>query len=316
LFAAALATCAALYLPPSHAQYPSKPIRLIVPVAAGGSTDAVARIVAAQLSQAFGQAVVVENRAGADGAIAGDMVAKSAADGYTYLFGNATTLVGVPVLRKIPPYDPLTAFTPVSFLGRLHFFLYAHSSVPARSVQELIQYARANPGKLNYGTGNMISHLAMSQLMKSAGISLVHVPYKGEGLAIPDFIAGRFDVAFVTTGTVLNFVKDGRLRVLATLGDRRSGFAPEVPSMVEAGVPGAAVTGWNALFGPPKMPAEVVALMSQEINRILAKPDIRELFARQYIDAEGSTPEALAAILKEQFTLFARAAKDAGIQPD
>jgi len=315
-FATTLVACAAFYLPPVHAQYPSKPIRWIVPVPAGGSSDAGARIIGAQLSQRLGQPIIVENRVGADGAIAGDAVARSPADGYTFLFSNATTLVGVPALRKNPPYDSRTAFTPVTLLGRLHFFLYTHPSVPAASLRELIEYARANPGKLNYGTGNVTAHIAMTQLMKSAGISMVHVPYKGEGASIPDFLAGRFDVSFITTGSAINYVKDGRLRILATLGDKRSGYAPEIPTLAEAGSPGARVSGWNALLGPAKLPADVVALMSREVNAVLAMPDVRQKLALQFFDAEGSTPEALAVFVRDQLAIWSQAVKEAGIQPE
>jgi tripartite-type tricarboxylate transporter receptor subunit TctC len=312
----AFVACAVSFPLSGNAQYPSKPIRFLVPVPAGGSSDAAARIIASQLTQSVGQPILVENRVGADGAIAGDAVAKAPPDGYTFLFGNATTVVGIPVLRKNAPYDPRTAFTPISFIGRLPFFLYVHSSVPAKSLHELIQFARANPGKLNYGTGNVVSQIAMFQLMKSAGIGLVHVPYKGEGALIPDFIAGRLEVSFITSGSVLNYVKDGRLRVLAVLGDKRSGFAPDVPSMAEQGMEGGSVTGWNALFGPAKTPQDVIMVMSRELNRVLAKADVREQLARQFVDAEGSSPEALAIMVKEQLALFRQAARNAGIEPD
>jgi tripartite-type tricarboxylate transporter receptor subunit TctC len=296
--------------------YPSTPIRMIVPFPPGGAADAAARIVAHPMSQLLGQPVVLESRPGADGAIAGDLVLKSPADGYTLLFGTVTGIVGLPVLRKNPPYDPREAFTPISMVGRFNFFLFTHADVPAKSVQELIAYAKANPGKLNYGTGNATAIVATAQFMTLAGIKMVHVPYKGDAPTITDLVAGRVQLGFITTATAMAHAKEGRLRVLATLLDNRSPQAPEVPTMVEAGVRGVTVTPWAALFGPAKLPKEIVDRLSREVNATVSRADVREQLAKQLFNGEGSTPEWTANYVRDQMQAWAQAAKDGGIQPD
>src|SRR5918992_2760920 len=185
----------------ASAQYPDKAIRLIVPFPPGGAAEVGARIYATPLSQALGQPVVVDTRPGADGAIAADLVMKAPPDGYTLFYATNTAFNGVPVTRKNPPYDPLTDFTPVSFVGYFGFFLFSHPSVPAKSVAELISYARANPGKLNYGSGNSTSQLFGAQLKKLENLDIVHVPYKGDGPLTVDLLGGRVQLAFATPGT-------------------------------------------------------------------------------------------------------------------
>jgi tripartite-type tricarboxylate transporter receptor subunit TctC len=187
----AAVTLVALAALPAAAQYPSKPIRIIVPFPAGSATDTVARILAAPLSQALGQPVIVEDKPGADGAIAGELVAKSAPDVYTLLMATNSPLAAVPLLRKNPPYDPITDFTPISLIGRYTFYLLVHAGVPAKTLTELLDYARANPDKLNYATGNTTGILSTAQLMSLGKIKMVHVPYKGEPAGITDLVGGR-----------------------------------------------------------------------------------------------------------------------------
>lgn len=314
--AAALVIMIASAISVAFAQYPSKPIRIIVPFPTGGAADNTTRIVSQPLSQQLGQPVIVENRAGADGAIAADVVIKSAADGYTLFFGTNTALVAVPVLRKNPPYDSREAFTPIGLVGRFLFFVFVNSSVPARTVPEFIQHSRNNPEKLNYGTGSSTAIIATMQMMRLAGINMVHVPYKGEAAAITDLLAGHIDFAMVTTASALSLAKEGRLRNLATLLPQRSSLAPEVPTLVEAGVNGVSVTPWAALLGPAKLPREIVDQLSRELNIVLKRTDVREQLSRQAFEAEGSSPEAMTAFLAEQAGAWARAAKEAGIQPD
>src|SRR6185436_5520590 len=186
----------ALVLPEALAQYPNKPIRLIVPFPASGAADLAARVIAKPLSEELGQPIVIDNRGGADGAIAGDLLVKAAPDGYTLLFGTNTGMLAAPTLRKTPPYDPIADFTPISLIGRFGFFLFVHSSVPATNVQELIAHIRANPGKLNYGTGNSTSIIATGQLIRQEKLDLVHVPYKGDAGVTTDIIAGRLQMVF------------------------------------------------------------------------------------------------------------------------
>src|SRR5712691_4650960 len=244
------------------AQYPTKPVRVVVPLLAGGPADTAARIVGQSLSQAIGQPVVIENKPGADGAIATQAVLSSPADGYTLFFGGNSHLVGVPLMHTSPTFDPVTDFAPISFIGRYAFCLFVHPGIPAKSVAELIAYARANPDKLNYATSTLVEFMATVQLLNSGGISMVRVPYKGAAQAIHDLVAGR-------------------LRVLATTLPRRSATAPDVPTMVEAGVPGVTISPWAGIFGPAKTPKEIVDRLSHELNVVLRLPDVRAQFDKQ-----------------------------------
>jgi tripartite-type tricarboxylate transporter receptor subunit TctC len=274
----------------AFAQYPSKPVRIVVPFPPGGGADNSARIVGQSLAQALGQPMLIENRAGADGVIGAEAVINAAPDGYTLFFGTNTALVAVPVLRKNPPYDSRVAFTPISLLGRFVFFAYVSASVPANTVAEFIQYAKSNPGKLNYGTGSSTAIVATVQMMRLAGISMVQVPYKGEAPNIADLMAGRVQFAMLTTASALALAKEGRLRVLATLLPNRSSLAPEVPTMVEAGLSGVSILPWASLLGPVKMPRDAVDRLARELNVVLKRTEVREQLGRQAFEAEASSP--------------------------
>ncbi|HYN13342.1 MAG TPA: tripartite tricarboxylate transporter substrate binding protein, partial [Burkholderiales bacterium] len=257
-------------------QYPNKPIRFIVGFPPGGSADPTTRIVGQALSEQLGQPLVVENRPGADSAIAAEMVSKMAPDGYTLMFASNSAMTAAVALRKAPAYDPLKDFTPISMVGRATIFFYVHPSVPAATLKEFVEHARANPGKLNYGTGNPLSILYNVQLMSATGISMLHVPYKGEGPLNPDILAGRVQSSFLSTGTAVSHAKDGRLRALAVLLEKRSPLLPEVPTIAEAGVPQVTVRQWAGVFGPPKLPREIVERLNKEINAALKRPDVLE----------------------------------------
>ena len=295
--------------------YPSKPIRLVVPFAAGGTADIAARIVAGPLSRALGQPVVVENRGGADGAIAADAVMKAAPDGYTLLFATSSPLSAVPALRKEPPYDPLRDFTPIGLTNNFGFFLVVHDSVPAQTAAQLLDYARANPGKLNYGTGNTTAILATAQLKHHYGLNLVHIPYKGDAPAVNDLAAGRVEMMFVT-GTALAFVKEGRLRALAAMLPSRSPLLPDVPTMQEAGLSSVSITPWGGLVGPAKLPPEIVNRIARELKPILASAQVRDDLARLALEARSSTPEEMAAVIREQLEIYRRTVDEVGIQRD
>lgn len=296
-----------------HAQYPNKPIRFIVGFPPGGSADPTTRIVGAALQEQLGQPIVVENRPGADSAIAAEQVSKMAADGYTLMFASNSAMTAAVALRKQPAYDPLKDFTPISMVGRATVFFYVHPSVPAKTLQEFVAYARANPGKLVYGTGNPLSILYGQQLMSATGIQMLHVPYKGEGPLNPDILAGRVHTSFLSTGTAVSNAKDGRLRPLAVLLNRRSPLLPEVPTIDEAGVPQVTVRQWAGVYGPPNLPKDIVARLNKEVNILLKRPDVLEKLQSYGYAAEGSTPERLLEINRADLELWRKLVKEAGI---
>ena len=293
--------------------YPSKPIRFIVGFPPGGSADPTTRIMGQALSEQLGQPLLVENRPGADSAIAAQQVAGMAADGYTLMFASNSAMTAAVALRKQPMYDPLADFTPISMVGRATVFLYVHPSVPARTLKEFIDYARANPGKLNYGTGNPLSILYTQQLLTAKGLTMLHVPYKGEGPLNPDILTGRIHSSFLSTGTAVSYGKDGKLRPLAVLLAKRSPLLPDVPTIDEAGAPEVTVRQWAGIFGPPKMPRDIVDRLNKEINIALKRPDVIEKLQSYGYAAEGSTPERLLETNREDLLLWRRLVKEAGI---
>jgi tripartite-type tricarboxylate transporter receptor subunit TctC len=293
--------------------YPSKPIRLIVGFPPGGSADPTTRIMGQALSEQLGQPVIVENRPGADSAIAAEQVSKLPADGYTLMFASNSGMTAAVALRKQPAYDPLTDFTPISLVGRATVFFYVHPSVPAKTMKEFVDYAKANPGKLNYGTGNPLSILYTQQLLSAKGLSMLHVPYKGEGPLNPDIIAGRVHASFLSTGTAVQLAKDGKLRALAVLLKNRSPLLPEVPTIDEAGASEVTVRQWAGMFGPPKMPRDIVDRLNKEVNAALKRPEVIEKLLSYGYSPEGSTPERVTEINREDLALWRRLVKEAGI---
>ena len=292
--------------------YPNHPVRVVVAAQTGGP-DTVARIVAASLQQQLGQPFVVENRPGADSAIAAEQVSKMAADGYTLMFASNSAMTAAVALRKSPTYDPLKDFTPISMVGRATVFFYVHPDVPAKTLKEFIAHARANPGKLVYGTGNPLSILYGQQLMSATGIQMLHVPYKGEGPLNPDILAGRVHSSFLSTGSAVSNAKDGRLRPLAVLLERRSPLLPEVPTISEAGVPEVTVRQWAGIFGPPNLPRDIVARLNKEVNAALQRPDVIAKLQSYGYSPEGSTPERLVEVNRADLELWRKLVKEAGI---
>jgi tripartite-type tricarboxylate transporter receptor subunit TctC len=299
----------------AFAQYPSKPIRVLVPFGAGSSTDIVMRILAQPLSQSLGQAVVVENKPGADGAIAAAEVAKAAPDGHTLMLGTNSPMSAGPHLRKVP-YDAIRDFTPISLVGNYTFFVLVHPSVPARTLQELIAYARANPGKLNYATGNTSGIVMTGMLASQAGIELVHVPYKSEPPAITDLVSGNIHLMISSYATVASFMRDNRLRPLVTTLPNRSALMPEIPTIVEAGFPKFSVSPWAGVFGPARMPKDVAERLNRELNTFVKRTDVRESLLKQAFDPKGSTLEEFNAYVREQYDIWGKAIREAGIQPE
>ena len=307
---------ALLIAAPAAAQFPSKPIRMLVPFGAGSSTDIVMRILAAPLGQALGQPVVVENKPGADGAIAATEVAKSPADGHTLILGTNSPFSAVPHLRKSPPYDALADFTPVTLVGNYTFFVVVHPSVPARTLQELVSYARANPGKLNYGTGNTSSIVMTAMFARLANIEMVHVPYKSEPPAITDLLSGTIQLMIASYAPAAPHLREGKLRALVTTLANRSPLLPQVPSVVEAGLPKFPIESWAGVFGPAKMPKDVTERVNREMNALLKRAEVRESLLKQAFQPRGMGTEEFAASTMQQYDVWGRAIRDAGIPPE
>ena len=312
----AVALLLALATSASFAQYPNKPVRVVLHFPAGGSTDVVTRILANALSESMGQPFVVENKLGADGAIAADTVIKSPADGYTLFVATNTAMMQVPLMKKAPPYDPVTAFTPISLVGRYTFVLVVTPKIGARTMKDLIAYARANPGKINFASYSSASQLAYAQIVKTANVDMVRIPYKGEAPSVTDLLGGTIHAVFATPTVTLAHIKEGRLNALAVTTPVRSPLLPEVPTTVEAGMPPINVEFFAALFGPANMPAEVTHRISKEVNLILARPEIRTQVDKQGFALAGSTPEELGQFVKDQLVAWRRGFDDAGIKPE
>jgi len=313
-FRALIALVVALALP-AHAEYPDKAIRFIVPFAAGGGADSLARAVASGMSIVLKQPVVVESKPGGDAVIGTLYVSKAPPDGYTILFGSNTGMSGAPALHKEVGYDPVRDFTPVSAIGMFPYFLVVNNDVPVKTLRELVDYARANPGKLNYASGNAMGIVATGQLVATHKLDMVHVPYKGEAPAMPDLLSNRVQMIF-TTGFIVPHVKDGRVRAIVAVLDERNDALPDVPTVNEAGFPGLSMRGWAGVFGPAGMPRDVTAKLSYAVNEALKMQSVKDQLAVQGFPGKGSTPAELAEFTKQQLDSWARAVKAAGIQPD
>jgi tripartite-type tricarboxylate transporter receptor subunit TctC len=302
---------------PGFAQpFPSKPLRIIVPFPAGSATDTVSRILAGSVSQAIGQSVIVDNKAGADGAIAAAEVAKAAPDGYTMLMATNSPMSVVPAMKKSPPYDPIADFTPITDVGRYTFFIVVHPEVKAKTLQELIAFVKANPGKVNYATGNTTGIVSTALFQSLAGIEMVHVPYKGEPQAITDLLANRVQLMFASSTTSVPHIRDGRLRAIVTTLPKRSGILPDVPTIAEAGMPKFSIVSWAGLFGPAKMPREVTERLNKEFVAAMGRPDVQAAMEKQAFALSPSSPERLGAYVKEQLESYKRILAASGIQQE
>ena len=295
------------------ADFPNKPVRLIVPVAAGGPTDIVARMLAEKLSKMWGQQVVVENKGGAG---TNEYVAQSEPDGYTVLFATASLAVNTSLYRSLN-YDPTADFAPVSLVTQLAYFVFVPNSSPAHSMKEFIDYAKSRPGRLTMaspGTGSA-PFLAEMLFLQMADIKMTHVPYRGASPAFTDLIPGRVDCYF-GSGALLSYSRSGQVRVLATTGAKRDAAAPDVPTIAEAGVRGYDVTAWQALFVPAKTPPAIVRKISADTNTALADPAIKDKLAQTGYLAEGSSPEELGQLLKSEIAKWSAVVKAVGIKID
>ena len=316
------AACGALLLAVAaqvHAQggaqtYPARPIRLIVPIAAGGGPDTIGRAVAQKLTDNLGQTIVVDNRAGASGAIAVELASRAAPDGYTILLISASQVIR-PLLFKVL-YDLFRDFVPITQLSSQSYVLMASPTVPVKTVSELVAYARANPGKLNFasvGQGSQI-HLMTELFRTMANFQAVHVPYKGIGPAYPDLIAGNIQFMFGSIITSQGHIKAQRVRALVVSGPRRIKALPELPTVAEAGVPRFAVTQWYALLAPAGTPRAIVEFLNKETNRALHQPEVSGRIAAEGSEAVGVTPQQLAAHMKAEQAKWAKVIEEAGIR--
>ena len=297
--------------------YPSKPIRLIVPFGPGGGTDLIARTLSSRLTEALGQSVVVDNRAGAGGVIGADLVAKALPDGYTLMMGTPGPLTINPALLAKLPYA-LTDFAPITLTTISPFMLVVHPAVPAKSVKELISLAQAKPNTLNFGSaGNgSVAHLAGEQFKSLAGVQITHVPYKGGGQSLIDLLGGQLQMVIDNLPTVLPQVRLGKLRGLAVGTNKRSALVPEFPTMVEAGVPGYEATTASGVLAPARTPRAIVDRLNRELNAIVRNAEIKERFFTQGLDVVGGTPEQYAQHLKDELQLNTRIIKAAGIRAE
>jgi tripartite-type tricarboxylate transporter receptor subunit TctC len=314
LIAAALA--AALLLPAAAwAQaWPSKPIRFVIPFGPGSASDTLARIAGQELGQALGQPIVVVHKPGADGALSAIEVQRSAPDGYTFLFGTNSPLAVVPNMRKEPPYDVLKDFTPVTFLGDNTYFFAITPSVPAKTMQELVDYAKKSGKVLNYSAGNTFALVGTAMIGRNNGIEFQPVTYKSEPDSILDVLSGRVEILHGTATTILAQAKDGKLRVLATSFSKRSPLMPDVPSFPEVGQKLLPIGPWFALVAPAGLPADIQARMNKEMVAVLAKPNVVEQMNRQGFIPRSSSPGELAAYMKDQLTVWNKALREAGLE--
>jgi tripartite-type tricarboxylate transporter receptor subunit TctC len=314
VLAATLATLALMPSPALAQPYPSKPVRVVVPFAAGGAVDQLARILAARLQESFGQPVVVENRTGAGGTTGANDVAKAAPDGYTILQNTNGQAIS-PAIYKSLPFDTMRDFIPVTQLVGTSTVLVANPKLPVRSVKEFVALAKERPGKLNYGmtgVGNSL-HLTMEMIKRAAGIDIQAIPYRGDAPLNTALVAGEVDVAVVPLVAILPHLQSGAIRALAVNSAQRSPLMPDVPTLAEDAVPGFEASGWQGWFVPAKTPADVVATIHRETAKIIADPATAKRLATMGNEPVGSTPEAFAAKFRDDVARFAKVIKEAGI---
>jgi tripartite-type tricarboxylate transporter receptor subunit TctC len=298
--------------------YPTKPIRFVVPYPAGGPLDTVARLLGQKVAESTRQPVIVDNKPGAGGNIGADAVAKAPPDGYTILMGAVATHAINPTLYASIPYDPIRDFAPVTQVASTPNVLVVHPSIPASSVKEFIAYARANPSKLNFGSGSTGSagHLAGELFKTMTGIDMTHVPYKGAAPAMQDLIGGQIQLMFDNLASSLAQVRAGKVKALAVTTSKRSALAPELPTIAESGLPGFDINTWFGIFVPAATSREVVERLHAEFTRALAAPDVRERMLNLGAEPVGSTPEEFAVYIRSEAAKYARVIKASGARVD
>ncbi len=316
-FAAAAALALAGAMPAMAQSYPGKSITIVVPASPGGAIDLAARLIGQKLTEAWGQPVVIDNRAGATGIIGTEFVAKSPPDGHTLALVASSHSINPSMVKKLP-YDTLKSFEPVALTHVVPLVLIVSPTLPVKTVKELIAYGKANPGKLSFassGTGGA-PHFSGELFKSMTGLDITHIPYKGSTLAHPDLISGRTSLMFDTVAAANVQIKAGRLRALAVTTAKRSSVLPDVPTMQEAGVPGYETSTWGGLLAPAGTPKATVDKLNAEVDRILTLPDVRKTLIDNGIEPGSGTPQQFATFIASEMVKWAKVAKDAGIQPE
>jgi tripartite-type tricarboxylate transporter receptor subunit TctC len=311
-------TFTVLAAPASAQNYPSKSIRFLVGFAPGGSTDIVARLIAQKMTDTLGQQVVVDNRAGAGGIIAAEILAKSPPDGYTMFACTTGNFAIIPYLYKTVPYNADKDLLPVTQTGSLPYIIVVHPSLPVKNIKELIAFAKSHPGQINYASSGIgsASHLSPELFKSMAGIDIVHVPYKGTGQAIGDLLAGQVVMMFDQPVSTLPQVKAGKLRVLAISSGKRFPTLPEIPTVAESGIPGFEAVSWAGVCVPGGTPKDIVNRLQSEVAKVLKLPDVTERLMRDGIEPIGSTPEQFQAFIEREKIKWSKVVKDSGARAD
>ncbi|MCE2980309.1 MAG: tripartite tricarboxylate transporter substrate binding protein [bacterium] len=303
--------------PASAQEWPAKPIRLLVGFPVGGAADILARLHAARLQDAIGQTIVVDNRGGAGGVIATELAARAAGDGYTLLFTSLPHVINPPLYGKVA-YHPVRDFQPVTLLVNVPLLMAVPATLPMKTVKDVIALAKANPGKVNYGSaGNgSSSHLAVEMFKSMAGVDIQHIPYKGTGPLITDLLSGQVSMTIASIVPLIPQVRAGKLRPVAVTGVRRSGALPDVPTIAEAGVPGYDMTNWFGILAPAGLPAPILGRLDAVLRRIVAAPDVREVYAQQGADPVGAGPEAFAKVIAADIPKWDKVVRQSGARVD
>lgn len=319
--AIALAVSAIGMLPsagPAFAQeWPARPIRLLVGFPVGGAADILARLHAARLQDAIGQTLVVDNRGGAGGVIATELAARAAADGYTLLFTSLPHVINPPLYGKVA-YHPVKDFQPVTLLVNVPLLMAVPAAQPLKTVKDVIALAKASPGKVNYGSGGngSSSHLAVEMFKSMAGVDMQHIPYKGTGPLITDLLSGQVNITIASIVPLIPHIRSGKLRAIAVTGARRSGALPEVPTIAEAGVPGYDMTNWFGILAPAGLPVPILTRLDTLLRRIVAAPDVREVYAQQGADPVGAGPDAFAKVIAADIPKWDKVVRQSGARVD
>ena len=302
----------------SQAAYPNRPIKMISPFPPGGASDALARLVASKLGEGLGQTVTVDNRAGASGNIGHEAAAKSQPDGYTLLLSNSSSVVTNPHLFKKLPFDPLSDFAPISMVASAGQVLVVHPSVPATTIAELTAFAKANPNKLNFGSGGkgIQSHISGEMYKSAVGVDIVHIPYKGTVQAVTDLLAGQIQIVFSDMAPALPHIKSGKLRAIAVTSSQRSASLPDVPTISESGLPGFSSGVWWSVLGPKGTPVEIVNRINSEIGKMMQSADVREAYAKLGITPQHSTPSKVLENIRAESPVMAKILKAAGVEAE